>query len=114
MSGRWICCQIGAREHYAIPRALHGAGVLDAFITDAWQPPGASGVLPGAAGKRFRERFHPDLADARVASFNSQLVRFELGQRLRRAYFAARMVAPMLYKPRTAFPAPSGEIKPIE
>ena len=36
---KWICCQLGAREHYAIPRALSRLGTLDWLITDAWVPP---------------------------------------------------------------------------
>ena len=92
-SHRWICCQIGAREHYAVPRALHAGGDLDALLTDAWQPPGAVGVLPVAAGKRFAGRFHPDLAAARVIAFNSQLIRFELGLRIRRASLWEQILA---------------------
>ncbi len=34
----WICCQLGAREHYAIPRALYRSRALDRLITDAWVP----------------------------------------------------------------------------
>jgi len=30
----WICCQIGAREHYAVPRALHEQGLLAGLVTD--------------------------------------------------------------------------------
>jgi len=32
----WICSQIGAREHYAIPLALHKAGRLATLYTDFW------------------------------------------------------------------------------
>lgn len=92
-SHRWICCQIGAREHYAMPRALHAGGGLDALLTDAWQPRGALGLLPIAAGKRFAERFHPDLVSARVIAFNTQLVRFELGQRIRGASLWEQILA---------------------
>lgn len=35
----WICCQIGAREHYTIPRALHQQRKLSHLITDAWVNP---------------------------------------------------------------------------
>jgi glycosyltransferase involved in cell wall biosynthesis len=30
----WICCQMGAREHYAVPRALHEQGLLTGLVTD--------------------------------------------------------------------------------
>ncbi len=33
---KWICSQIGAREHYAIPRVLHRAGKLEFLYTDLW------------------------------------------------------------------------------
>ena len=51
----WICCQLGAREHYSIPRALHQRGSLARLITDAW-------VFPrnplGLAKRTLRERYH--------------------------------------------------------
>lgn len=33
---RWTAIQLGSREHYAVPLALHQAGCLDSLITDAW------------------------------------------------------------------------------
>ena len=35
---KWLCCQLGAREHYAIPRALFRSGMLGYLVTDAWVP----------------------------------------------------------------------------
>lgn len=32
----WACLQLGSREHYAIPAALHAARRLDALVTDVW------------------------------------------------------------------------------
>ena len=63
-AGPWICCQIGSREHYAVPRALHRRGLLDVLLTDAWVDPG--GVLGTVGGPRIRERFHEELRDAKV------------------------------------------------
>jgi glycosyltransferase involved in cell wall biosynthesis len=60
----WICCQLGAREHYAVPRALKRGGLLDEFITDLWL--------------RFTGRFHPALAGARVSAPNIPALTFEL------------------------------------
>ena len=34
----WICSQIGWREHYSIPNALHKAGCLKALVTDWYAP----------------------------------------------------------------------------
>jgi glycosyltransferase involved in cell wall biosynthesis len=62
---KWICCQLGAREHYAVPRALQLGGLLGEFITDLWT-------------KRFTGRFHPSLANARVTAPNLAALTFEL------------------------------------
>jgi glycosyltransferase involved in cell wall biosynthesis len=62
---KWICCQLGAREHYAVPRALQLNGLLDEFITDLWS-------------KRLRNRFHPSLAGAQVTAQNISALTFEL------------------------------------
>lgn len=31
---KWITCQIGAREHYSIPKALQAKGRLERLYTD--------------------------------------------------------------------------------
>ena len=75
---KWLCCQLGAREHYAIPRALFRIGMLGSLVTDAWVP--ASPLLAKCCGysSKFRHRFHSELSDARVKAFNSSLVLFEM------------------------------------
>ena len=78
---KWVCCQIGAREHYAIPRALFRRGFLGQLLTDAWAPPGSS---LAALSFGLGERFHPDLTTARVQAWNSGLLAFELATRLKR------------------------------
>ncbi len=80
VQSRWICCQLGAREHYAVPRALHSGGALEQLVTDAWVQPGR---LLGRCRRAWRERFHPALAAANVASANGALLQFELSARLR-------------------------------
>src|SRR5690242_3947902 len=40
---RWVCCQLGARMHYAVPRLLHADGKLERFYTDIYA--GQSGWL---------------------------------------------------------------------
>lgn len=78
----WICCQLGAREHYAIPRALQRQGMLSHLITDAWVKPGFGlKHLPIPALKRLQDRYHVDLAGAKIRSFTSSLIWFELSQR---------------------------------
>jgi glycosyltransferase involved in cell wall biosynthesis len=65
----WICCQIGAREHYAVPRALHQGGRLATLYTDFWAGRAlrrASEIGDGRwkiGGLRsLAARFHPELA----------------------------------------------------
>jgi len=76
MSARkWICCQLGAREHYAVPRALELSGLLGEFITDLWIRPG---TMMHAWRKTLNGRFHPGLASARVTAPNIAALTFEL------------------------------------
>src|SRR6266404_88302 len=77
----WLCSQLGAREHYAIPRALFRQGSLEHLLTDAWVPPGS---LLAALSFGLGERFHPDLREAPVQAWNSRLLAFELAGRLKR------------------------------
>ena len=68
---KWICSQIGAREHYAVPRVLHRAGKLECLYTDLW-----AGTMWQAMGSFLGRpivlggRHHKDLSDARVESFD--------------------------------------------
>lgn len=73
MNGSWLCCQLGAREHYAIPRALQRRGLLQELITDLWIRPGSvlRSVRGGLAG-----RFHPSLSSARVTAPNASALTF--------------------------------------
>ena len=79
----WICCQIGAREHYAIPRALSNINQLNCLITDSWlSSQSIINKLPDNILKNLRERFHPDLTKSQVFSFTESLIAFELQQKL--------------------------------
>ncbi|HEU4435029.1 MAG TPA: glycosyltransferase family 4 protein [Pyrinomonadaceae bacterium] len=71
----WLCCQLGAREHYVVPRALQQSGLLRELITDLWIRPGSvlRSLRSGLAG-----RFHPDLSSARVSASNGSAVTFAL------------------------------------
>lgn len=82
MNRDWVCCQIGAREHYAIPRAIHCAQKLERLLTDCWVSPRSLYKLTGNAG--LRDRFHPDLATASISSWTLQSTIFEANCRLRR------------------------------
>jgi glycosyltransferase involved in cell wall biosynthesis len=78
-----VCFQLGAREHYAVPRMLDSLGRLEALVTDAWAPPGSAWRrLPGRLGQRLAERFHEGLSGARVEAFTGGLLAFEAVQRV--------------------------------
>lgn len=90
----WICCQLGAREHYAIPRALAAQGVLDRLITDVWvSPRSLIGRMIRDQRSEISGRFHQDLSQAPVTEFSSSLVQFELIARLRRRHGWDRTIA---------------------
>lgn len=75
---RWICCQLGAREHYGIARALYRQRTLEHLFTDAWN---------------VGQRFHHGLDDASVAAFNLSLTSFELLSWLRGLQGWQRIIA---------------------
>lgn len=60
----WIVCQLGARENFAVARALHRRGKLKGLITDTWVRP--SSLISLAFPRRLRERWHSELDDERV------------------------------------------------
>lgn len=74
----WICCQLGSREHYALPRAFHRKGVLDLLFTDAWVGPrNPLGLLNSG----LRSRFHAELGGLPVYSRNFGNIGFEVKAR---------------------------------
>ncbi|MEI6178076.1 MAG: hypothetical protein WCS43_14380, partial [Verrucomicrobiota bacterium] len=80
----WIVCQIGAREHYTVPCALHKVGRLELLVTDIWQKFDTRIGRFFAKGRMF-QRWHPALADAQVWAPNSASLIFEgILRRLRR------------------------------
>lgn len=79
----WIVCQIGAREHYAVPRALHRRGELSLLVTDFWVSEGSPlGRVPSL--RRLKGRRHPDLSGASVEAPNARMLAFELEHRIRK------------------------------
>jgi glycosyltransferase involved in cell wall biosynthesis len=78
----WLCCQLGAREHYVVPRALQQSGLLRELITDLWIRPGSvlRSLRSGLAG-----RFHPALSSARVSASNASALTFALQSHLTRS-----------------------------
>src|SRR5437899_634775 len=90
---KWICCQLGAREHYAIPRALFRLGSLERLLIDAWVPPSSFLARVCRGGSKLGERFHSELRDVRVNAFNSSLILFEMLARARGLREWAKIVA---------------------
>lgn len=71
----WIVAQIGARENYAVPRALHRAGRLRRFYTDAWCRWGRSILKRGPhLARGFANRYHPELPGRQVTSFTGAAI----------------------------------------
>lgn len=70
--GLWLCSQLGAREHYAVPRALNRLGLLAGLVTDIWMP--TSNLLRKLLPARLRHRHHADLDDIMVRSWSLESV----------------------------------------
>ncbi len=68
---QWTVAQIGAREHYGIPRGFHLAGNLRALHTDMWCHHGQSLLKRGPAiARAFSARRHEDIPSQLVYSHN--------------------------------------------
>lgn len=77
----WVCAQIGAREHYAIPRVLHQAGKLQTLFTDFWAGSllrGSAQLVPLGPLRSLGTRWHEDLDKAEVISWNCHTLVEEL------------------------------------
>lgn len=69
----WFCAQLGRKDHYAVPRALHAAGVLGGFLTDFWAgriTKEMAGLLPGKLWHTVGARYRPDIPSNLVESWN--------------------------------------------
>src|SRR5690242_4601191 len=86
----WICCQIGAREHYAVARALNKHGALERLVTDAWARPREA---LARVRHSLRERFHVQLASAQVSAANREIMTFEVQAKIRRLNGWSRIIA---------------------
>lgn len=93
-AARWVCCHLGARDHYAVPRALHRQGRLRLLVTDAWVRPGRLwSRIPGELPRRLAERFHRELADANVQHFTRSLIAREAVWRAQQLHGWHRLMA---------------------
>ena len=79
----WVCCQLGAREHYSFPGMLHSEKSLAILITDIWVHPDS--WLSHIKIHRFqniKNRFHESLSSANIIDCTLQSVLFELWNRI--------------------------------
>ncbi len=68
---QWTVAQIGAREHYAVPRALFLENKLRRLYTDLWCRHGSSILKRGPHTFRsFAGRYHPGLPSKFVTGFS--------------------------------------------
>lgn len=64
---KWFVSQIGRREGYVIPAALHSIGALASFHTDAWAT-NFPERLVGTVARSLKKRWRANLSDAPVTS----------------------------------------------
>lgn len=77
---QWICAQMGGREHYAVPRALHATGDLSLCMTDFYAGNATRAIGRGLAAKPLRAlaaRHHADLPNDMVKSWNLRSLGWE-------------------------------------
>ena len=69
---QWIVSQVGARQHYAVPRGFENVGWLKRFYTDLWCPAPLRPLLAhgNAPLRAFAARFNGELARNKVISTN--------------------------------------------
>ncbi len=84
----WLCCQVGAREHYAVPRALHQHNRLAGLYTDFWAGRAlrfAGNMVNGSSLlsplRSLANRFHPELSEGTITAWNLRALSWERGIR---------------------------------
>ena len=87
MQINWICSQLGAREHYAIPRALSTSGKLSRLYTEFWAGARLRQLsnmqIPSRLGpiRSLSTRYHPELNSTPVTSWNFRALYWEFAGR---------------------------------
>jgi len=66
----WMCSQIGAREHYAVPRGLHQEGRLGGLITDWYAPRGTMLRWFGRRGRAALTARSEGIPDGLIRAFH--------------------------------------------
>lgn len=85
MNRQWIVAQIGAREHYAVPRLLQRRSQLSRLYTDAWCRMGHSFLrrMPEPLCS-FANRFHEGIPSRKVRSYTRRAIYHRLRYHLSR------------------------------
>jgi len=73
-SDLWVICQIGAREHYYVPRSLSSVGRRICLYTDYWASKNEIILIP----KKLKQRYHEEIDSKHVISFNKKYLLLEL------------------------------------
>jgi glycosyltransferase involved in cell wall biosynthesis len=76
----WICCQVGAREHYAIPRALRQAGRSVSLCTDFYAGAGTRWLASNSRSRALKalgSRHHSGLDGVEIESWNARSLFWE-------------------------------------
>jgi glycosyltransferase involved in cell wall biosynthesis len=82
---RWIVGQEGSRETYAVPVGFQRVKALRAFYADIWCRWGRGVLRYGPTGMRsLATRFHSEIPQDRVVSFNFSAIRTKSIQHFRR------------------------------
>lgn len=72
---KWICSQIGARQHYSFPVSFEKAGVLDHFFTDMWTPTLLQGrQFENRSLRAFAHRYSRGLPPRKIDAFTLNAV----------------------------------------
>ena len=91
---RVVVAQLGARRHYAVPRILHEAGMLERFFTDSYSGnkpvlrgmvSAVDGIWSSDAAKRWLARAEPSLPADKVIAFERLGFAYARGRRHVRA-----------------------------
>jgi glycosyltransferase involved in cell wall biosynthesis len=73
----WFCAQIGAREHYAVARALQKRGRLVSLYTDFWADPVVRKLAFGSL-RLLAARYHPELGKVKSGKQKAEILPWNL------------------------------------
>jgi glycosyltransferase involved in cell wall biosynthesis len=79
---KWLCHQLGSREHYSVPRALNSLGLLKLLQVDAWVSPRWKFICSRLGQSSLADRNHDDLKCAKVNSFTFGRIAFDLWSKI--------------------------------